>query len=167
MAKQDLSRDQDTRDSESRAAMEFDPSILEEFGPLPDIKPRPGYTQRWVRVAIGNEADAKNMSRRSRLGWRPRQADSLPDYLQYMFVERKEFGNVIGTHDCILMERPIEIQRKIEAHERKKVRDLERAVKHNLFREHQNLGGSRTGFNQPVVESESRVIKGKAVVMDD
>lgn len=161
------SREQVTREAESRETFEFDPSVLDEFGPLPNIPARPGYAQRWVRVAIGNEADARNISTRYRRGWRPRTSDSVDKSLHHMLVNREGFGNVIGTHDVILMERPLEIQKKIEAHQRKQVRDLEQAVKHNLFREHKDLGGNQTGFNQPRDESEARVVKGAPRIMED
>ena len=161
------SRDQENRESETRQAFEFDPSVLDEFGPLPNIPARQGYAQRWVRVAIGNEADAKNMSTRARRGWLPRQASTVDQNLKYMFVERANFGNVIATHDVILMERPLELHKKIEQHERNKVRDMEKALKHNLFREHREMGGNRTGFNAPIDESTSKVIKGSPRVMED
>ena len=164
--KKTSSRDQENRDSDSREASEFDPSVLDDLGPLPDIPARVGYAQRWVRVMIGKENDARNLAMRSRRGWKPRQANTVSTSMQYMTENRAEFGDVIGTHDCILMERPIEIQKKVENHERAKVAEQTRAVKHNLFREHQNLGGVQTGFD-PRDESQSRVIKGAPQVMED
>ena len=166
-AKKIDSRDQSTRDADSREAFEFDPSVLEDLGPLPNIQPRNGYAQRWVRVMIGKEVDARNMATRARRGWRPRQSDTIDPSFRYMTTNREEFGNVIGVSDCVLMERPIEVQRKVEAHERQKVLDMSKAIKHNLFREHSNLGGNQTGFEAPRDESKSQVLKGSPILMED
>lgn len=160
-------RNEDTRDAESREAVSFDPGVLDDLGPLPDIPARPGYSQRWVRVAIGSEPDARNMATRSRRGWSPRQADTIEPHLRYMAINREEFGNVIGNHDVILMERPTEIQNKVQAHERKKVDDLTAAVKHNIFREHREMGGNRTGFESPRDESQSQVERGRPNIQED
>jgi hypothetical protein len=147
--------------------VDFDPLAFEESGPLPEIPARDGYVQRWVRAAIRNESDARNLSTRSRRGWTPRPADTVDKAYQHMFVFNESMGGIIGTHDLVLMERPVEIHRKAEQIEAKKRRDLERAVKSNLFREHKNIGGSSSGFTAPSDESTARVERGRSPQIAD
>lgn len=148
---------------------DFDISALEmeETGPLPNIPPRPGYVQRWVRVSIRNESDARNLSTRSRRGWLPRAADTVDRAYHHMMSQNETMGGIIGTHDLVLMERPIEIHRRAEQIELKKRRDLELAVKTNLFREHNSIGGSGSGFSAPKDESTAYVERGAPRIADD
>lgn len=160
----------DSREQEARDATPIhvdDSILLEDSDVLPKIPPRQGYAQRWVRVARGAEADARNLSLRARRGWLPRAAETVSKDLQYMTLQRQGMGGVIGTHDLVLMERPIEIQRRAEALERNKRRELERAVKTNLFNEHNNLGGASSGFSAPSVVHDSRVERGTPRVAED
>ncbi len=150
-----VSREQDSRD-----AFDFDAVAAEEEGPLPDIPAREGFVQRWVRVSVKDKDDARNLSIRARKGWLPRQTNTVDQGYQYMLSNHQGLGGIIGTHDLVLMERPVEIHRKFEELERKKRENLELAVKSNLFREHKSLGGTDTGFNAPVDESKARVIRG-------
>lgn len=162
-----VSRDQVSRDTETREAMDYDALLLDDSGPLPNIPARPGYAQRWVRVALKNDADARNVSLMSRRGWTPRQADTVEKSYQYMLTQHQGLGGTIGTHDLVLMERPIEIQKRAEQIEREKVRNLEIAIKRNLFREHSNMGGTNAGFTAPTDESRSRVIRGEPRIASD
>lgn len=162
------SRAQQESSRDNVHAIDFDPMAFEESGPLPEIPPRPGYVQRWVRVAIRNESDARNLSTRTRRGWTPRPADTVDKAYQHMFAFNESMGGIIGTHDLVLMERPVEIHRKAEQIEAKKRRDLELAVKSNLFREHNNMGGSSSGFTAPSDEgSSARVELGRPQIADD
>ncbi len=157
----------ESREQESRDSYEFDPLAFEESGPLPEIPARRGYVQRWVRVSIKGKDDARNISTRARRGWRPRQANSVDTSYQHMLVNHQGLTGVIGTQDAILMERPLELHKKVEAIERKKRRDLEIAVKKNIFREHQRIGGSDTGFSAPVNEQTAKIIRGSPIIADD
>ena len=155
-------RDQQTRD----ATADFDESFLfEDPGVLPKIEARPGMAQYWARVRHGNEVDTRNMLKMKQRGWLPRTADSVPKAYQSLTTQDESFGGVIGTHDLVLMERPIALQKRVNAHHRKVTDEREQAVKRNIFRDHKNMGGSGTGFTEPEVEDKHRVEKG--VLLDD
>jgi len=70
-------------------------------------KPRAGFTQRWIRVKLGNEEDARNSMRKFREGWLPRQLDTVPDGYSPPTFSHSRMGNVIGVEDLILCEMPI------------------------------------------------------------
>jgi hypothetical protein len=70
-------------------------------------KPRPGFTQRWIRVRLGTDEDAKNSMKKFREGWIPRGLDTVPEgYVPPTFLHSR-LGNVIGVDDLILCEMPI------------------------------------------------------------
>lgn len=158
------SREQETRDA--LGVHDEEAILFEESGPLPQIPSRAGYVQRWVRVSTKHGDDARNMARMAQRGWKPRPADTVPKAYQWLTSKREGMGGVIGTHDCVLMERSEGIQRKAEAIQKQKRRDLETAVKTNLFREHQNLGGDRAGIT-PNYDSKATVERGRPMVADD
>lgn len=127
------SRTQETRDAEG--IHDETPILFEESGPLPNIPPRPGYAQRWVRVATKEGADPQNIARMSQRGWTPRPADTVPKAIQVYTVQKEGMGGVIGTHDCILMERHEDMNRRASEANKQRRRELERAVKGNLTAE--------------------------------
>lgn len=161
------SRDQMTHDATDGLELEDAYVLDDDSGPLPNIPARSGYAQYWARAAIGPHADARNLMRMQRRGWRPRSVESVPKGYQDLKLEGTSLGTVISTHDLILMERPLEIQNKVLANKQQRTRDMERAVKRNIFRDHQELGGSDTGFTAPVNEDRARVERGQPLVLGD
>ena len=143
------------------------PISFEEEGNLPTVEPRTGYAQKWIRVNVRGDDDRKNIYNAMRKGWSPRPSDTVPVTLRWLSSDRGDLGNVIGTHDMVLMERPVEVndqERQIKARARS---DQIRAVKQNLFNEHRDLGGSQTGFTAPVMESTKRVETGSPVKIQE
>jgi hypothetical protein len=70
-------------------------------------EPRAGYTQRWIRIKLGNEDDSRNSMRKFREGWLPRKAETVPEgYAPPTFLHSR-LGSVIGVEDLILCEMPI------------------------------------------------------------
>jgi hypothetical protein len=70
-------------------------------------KPRDGYTQRWVRIRVGNNEDSKNSMKKFREGWLPRSVETVPaGYAPPTFLHPR-LGDVIGVDDLILCEMPI------------------------------------------------------------
>lgn len=159
----------ETRNQANRDAnpVHDEPVNFEPQGPLPDIEPRPGYAQRWVRARKGTEPDAQNLFAAHRRGWVPRSPDSVPKALQFLTVQREGFGGVIGTHDTVLMERPNELNAREAQMKRRDRREREQAVKNNLFSEYRNMGGANTGFSAPDVENSARVERGRAPSIQD
>lgn len=158
-----LSREQSQRSAEP---IHDEHISFEETGPLPEITPRPGYVQRWVRVGIKNDADSRNIARSMQLGWSPRSPDTVPVALQALTVQRAGMGGVIGVHDMVLMERREEIEQKSRAHELRKAKDQERAVQNNFYSEHKNLGGNANGII-PNSRFDAQVERGRPMIKDD
>ena len=118
---------------------------------LPNIDAREGYSQRWVRTKIRGEDDT-GVGRMMTLGWRPRAADSIPKDIFVPKTNMGEYGNVIGTHDSILMEIPQEVFYQMQNYKRSKVDDLESSVKTVLQQKYKE----RNGFTEPKVVTNSR-----------
>lgn len=66
------------RESETRIAVER-PTKWRPAQLLPDPTPEPGYTFRWVRVAMMNQDDPKNISTMFSEGWEPVKASMHPE----------------------------------------------------------------------------------------
>jgi hypothetical protein len=75
---------------------------------LPYIPARPGYVQRWVRVAIGVNADALNVSSKFREGWKPRKAETLAEDFAVPRIEHGQYAGCIGVGGNVLCEMPEE-----------------------------------------------------------
>ncbi len=100
-----------TTEQDVAAQMGFDvPSAEADWSRPSELdapKPRAGFTQRWVRVKLGTEEDARNSMRKFREGWLPRQLDTVPDGYSPPTFAHSRLGNVIGVEDLILCEMPI------------------------------------------------------------
>jgi hypothetical protein len=69
--------------------------------------PRQGFTQRWIRIRLGNNEDAKNSMKKFREGWLPRKLETVPEgYAPPTFLH-SQLGDVIGVDDLILCEMPV------------------------------------------------------------
>jgi len=156
------SREQETHDATD--VHDDEVILFEESGPLPNIPARAGYDQRWVRVATKEGDDARNIARAAQRGWKPRPVESVPKAYQWLTSKREGIGGVIGTHDNILMERHEGISEKVNAINKKRRRDLESAVKNNIFRE--NVGGSHAGISHNT-ETSATVERGRPVRIAD
>lgn len=75
---------------------------------LPEIPARSGYVQRWIRVATGGKADASNISRRYREGWRPRRMETVPKNIGVPTLNTGEYAGCVGVEGSVLMEMPVE-----------------------------------------------------------
>ena len=67
---------------------------------------RPGFAQRWIRVAFKNEDDPTNSARRFREGWKPRPADTVPPSFQMPSIAHGKWAGGIGVEGMILCEMP-------------------------------------------------------------
>jgi len=77
--------------------------------------PRPGFAQRWIRVAIRSEADPTNTSRKFREGWKPRPADTVPPSHQVPTIAHGKWAGTIGVEGSILCEMPKTMRAKRNA----------------------------------------------------
>lgn len=70
-------------------------------------EPRDGYTQRWVRIRLLNDEDAKNTIKMFRQGWLPRPLETVPAGYLPPTIQHAKLGGVIGVDDLILCEMPL------------------------------------------------------------
>ena len=161
------SREQQAREDQVVHNVHDDVILLEDVGPLPDIKPRPGYVQRWVSVGGSTGLNRRNIVRKAQGGWTPRDPSTVSKAMQMMTVQHESLGGVIGTHDMVLMERPEEIQRKARAINHQKIRSLTTSANQNLFREHERLRTEGPGFMPLPMESTAKVEVGRIPVAPD
>lgn len=131
----------------------FEPSVLDtSYMPA-----RPGMYQRWVRWRTREGVDHSNIGRMHRLGYRPRTADTVDGEFMPPVLERfQKFGDVIGTHDLVLMEIPERKRRAIAKHYRDLSKRQDEAVKTNLYRIHD----VSHAFGRPKVSNRSVVSHG-------
>lgn len=140
----------DTRDN--LEDIDFSPANLDTR----NIPPRDGYVQRWVRTKVGNEDDQSNVYRSTNVGWKPRAADSVS---KGAMVPTVEFNgeNIIGVHDTILMERPVEVDIKHKEYERKLANSQMQAVENDMLKVHDRS----SGMGRPENLSKSSVSTGR------
>jgi hypothetical protein len=72
MAENRLAREIETRSTQERPKQWQRPETL----PQPDKQP--GYDYRWVRVSSLGQADARNISSKTREGWEPVRIEEQP-----------------------------------------------------------------------------------------
>jgi len=73
---------------------------------------RPGFAQRWIRVALRGEADPTNTARRFREGWKPRPADTVPASYQVPTIMHGKWSGAIGVEGMLLCEMPKKLRQK-------------------------------------------------------
>lgn len=78
--------------------------------------PRPGFVQRWVRVAFRDEDDATNASRKFREGWKPRPADTVPPSHQVPTISHGKWAGAVGIEGMVLCEMPKPMAEKRRKH---------------------------------------------------
>jgi len=125
--------------------------------------PRPGYTQRWVRVSIRGVDDVTNLSKQMSLGFKPRSADTIPPgEVKYATIQHGEYAGVIGSYGMVLMERPVAIDERHKA-----------AIRHATERQTQAITQSlekieRRGGTEFDVNMRSEIRRGRRpAVMSD
>lgn len=95
-------------------------------------KSRAGYTQRWIRVRLGNEEDSRNAMRKFREGWLPRALDTVPEgYSPPTFLHAR-LGNVIGVEDLILCEMPLKKARQRNAFYKERLDRMMEGIENDL-----------------------------------
>ena len=125
------SRDQEVAEDKTVHELEDEPWV--NPASLPFIKPRPGYVQRWVRVAIKGEADPTNTARKWREGWRPRRAETLGN-IPAPVLRSGEFSGCIGVEGMVLCEMPVERNARRNEHFRKQRELLNSSINEDLQR---------------------------------
>lgn len=162
----DVDRPEDERTSEQDALGAYGldrDSIGDQWEPPAQLDappPRSGYTQRWIRIRVGNEEDAKNSIRMFRQGWLPRPLDTVPDGYLPPTIQHAKLGGVIGVDDLILCEMPIKKAQQRNAHYRAKTDRMIEGVENDLNKVSQ--GGPRIDMT-----NRTKVTKRRLRVPDD
>lgn len=159
------SRDQEAK--ENNPVHENTEYSFEDEGPLPNVEPRTGYTQRWVRVSLKGSNDRNNIFKAMRAGWKPREASTLGTIDKFLTSAIDGLGDVISTHDLVLMERHEDITAKEKAENVKRYQNKERAIKKNLFEETSGGAGYTAGMEAPDHRTEQSVERGRSPLVAD
>lgn len=98
-------------------------------------EPRPGYVQRWIRVAMRGEDDVGNIAQSFQEGWQPRRADTVTGDFTPPTISHGKYAGYIGVHGLILCEMPAETDRQRKAYYRNLTAKQAAAVQTDLQRE--------------------------------
>lgn len=121
---------------------------------------RQGFTQRWIRIRIGNNDDAKNSMKKFREGWLPRALETVPvGYAPPTFLH-SQLGDVIGVDDLILCEMPIKKAKQRNAYYQAKTDRMIEGITNDL--RNVSSGGPRIA-----VDHKTRVTKRRLRVPTD
>jgi len=153
-----------SRETEQSAMQEIRPDLdapWERPTSLAAPKPRAGMVQRWIRVAMGGTDDHTNYSRKSREGWRPRPADTVPDSFHVPRMDHGKFSGSIVVEGMVLMEMPAarNAQRTKYFSDRTKI--VTQAIDDDLIQANQVTGG---GFG-PIGRSQRSGVLSKDEVL--
>ena len=128
MAENRLARTVETREQQERPRSWQRPETL----PQPDKQP--GYAYRWVRVAMLNQADAKNISAKFREGWEPVRIEEQPQF-KMLVDPNSRFKDNIEVAGLLLCKMPEEFVKQRSAFYAKATKDNMDAVDNNFLRE--------------------------------
>ncbi len=101
------SRAQDTWDNADIHAAEATPWVRGQSLAAPPA--RPGFAQRWIRVAMNGQEDPTNVARKMREGWKPRPSSTIPGDFQLPTISHGEWAGCLGVEGSVLMERPLKL----------------------------------------------------------
>lgn len=155
----ELPEDERTTEQSVAQAMGFEvPSAETDWSRPSELEapePRAGYTQRWIRVRLGNEEDARNAQRKFREGWLPRSLDSVAEgYSPPTFLHAR-LGNVIGVEDLILCEMPVKKARQRNAYYKAKLNRMIEGIENDL--RNVSAGGPRITRTQKTQVTKRRL----------
>lgn len=123
--------------------------LFQEGTNLPNIESREGYVQRWVRTKLDGNDDDKNIYKRQRQGWEARKYSTVPTGERPPKTDFEGI-DVVGMHNMILMERPIELHERYREVRRKDIRLQQQAIDNDVNKFHD----AETGNRQSGVKSE-------------
>ena len=153
---------------EMRAYESWDASDKDMVDDKPWVRPtsldappaRPGFMQRWVRVAVYNDEDPTNTSRKFREGWKPRPADTVPQSYSAPTISHGKWAGAVGVEGSILCEMPKKMWQKRRDAVEKRTRDITDAIEQELQAQ------SRPGMEITQTRS-SRVVREVKIQADE
>lgn len=128
MAENRLAREIETRSTQERPKQWQRPETL----PQPDRQP--GYDYRWIRVSSLGQADARNISSKTREGWEPVRIEEQPR-LQLLTDPNSRFKDNVEIAGLLLCKIPSEFMDQRRKHYSKMNKDQVDSVDNNFMRE--------------------------------
>ena len=101
---------------------------------LPEPDKQPGYKYRWIRVSLGGQADARNISIKLREGWEPVKVEEQPQYGLLVNGEGR-WKDCVQVGDVLLCKTPEELAEQRNNHYLAQSEQQIRAVDNNLMRQ--------------------------------
>lgn len=132
MSKSESQIDRMSRELETREVFER-PKKWRPPQLLPDPKPEPGYSFRWIRVSAGGLNDDKNWSSKLMEGYEPVKASQHPEIR--LFSRKKNEDDIIEIGGLILCKIPSEFVDDRNNHFRGQSEALVKSVDNNFMRE--------------------------------
>ena len=128
MAENRIARELESRSTQERPKQWQRPETL----PQPDKQP--GYDYRWVRVSSLGQADARNISSKTREGWEPVRIEEQPR-LQLLTDPNSRFKDNVEIAGLLLCKIPSEFMDQRRDYYSKMNRDQVDSVDNNFMRE--------------------------------
>jgi hypothetical protein len=128
MAENRLARELETRSTKERPRQWQRPETL----PQPDKQP--GYSYRWIRVSALGQADARNISSKTREGWEPVRIEEQPQF-RMLVDPNSRFKDSIEVAGLLLCKIPDEFVEQRKAYFDKVAQDQIESVDNNFMRE--------------------------------
>ena len=156
-----------SREQERRVNMKVREEEEEPWAQPSSLKapePRPGMVQRWIRVGILGAADPVNLARKTREGWKPREASSVPKGYPVPKISQGAFAGFIGVEGMVLMEMPKERNARRNKFFRDRTNAVTEAIDNDLLTANRQAGG---GFKPIRREAKSIPVREKRVPVQD
>lgn len=128
MAENRLAREIETRSTQERPKQWQRPETL----PQPDRQP--GYAYRWIRVSSLGQADARNISSKTREGWEPVRIEEQPQF-KLLIDPNSRFKDNVEIAGLLLCKMPSEFVSQRKEYYDKMNRDQVESVDNNFMRE--------------------------------
>ena len=128
MASNKLSREIDTRELTERPKQWRPPELL----PEPDKEA--GYSYRWIRVSMLNQADPRNLSSKLREGWEPVRIEEQPKFKLLVDPDGR-FKDNIEIGGLLLCKTPTEFVEQQQAYYADMTQKQTEAVDNHLMRQ--------------------------------
>jgi hypothetical protein len=128
MAENRLAREIETRSTQERPKQWQRPETL----PQPDKQP--GYAYRWIRVSSLGQADARNISSKTREGWEPVRIEEQPQF-KLLVDPNSRFKDNVEVAGLLLCKIPSEFMDQRKEYYSKMNKDQVESVDNNFMRE--------------------------------
>jgi hypothetical protein len=128
MAESKLTRELETRVVQERPKQWTQPDLL----PEPDKQA--GYSYRWIRVSMMNNADPRNLSAKLREGWEPVPVEEQPKF-RLLVDPASRFKDNIEVGGLLLCKTPTEFVHQRNNHFSKMTQSQTDAVDNSFMRQ--------------------------------